>query len=170
MFLLQQLLNRHEAKTEEWEEARDDYKKNTNYYSERDYRIEHPRPGDVIVDTSKAFFIFVIVAVTIFLLVMTVRGETNHKKTSTKDKTSKSQKQDVTFKVGDTVQVLYGDYKDSVGVIVKLGNDTAIIKLTNSTFTTAMARADGYSSSGTDNGQLLKISSMDNLVPYKEVK
>lgn len=171
MFVIEKLLDDHRTKVKAWEEARDTWVNGSSYRYRREYEDAHPRPGTWVKNSLQAVGIFlVIVGVVGVILSLCIGAKNDHKNhPSKKPATSSVQKKDVTYKVGDKVQVVFGDYKDSVGVIVKLDDDDAIIKLTNSTFTHAMADADDRNG-GQDNGSLLSINSLGNLVPYKETK
>lgn len=176
IFVVEQYFNTRKAKIVAWEKARDKWlaDKNTGgeyagYYTKRDYENKYPYPvirwdrvGRVVIPS---------IGVTIFIaasLLLIIQPGTRNPEP--KPKTSTSQEKKTNYKVGDTVQVVYGGYKDSVGSIVKVGDDDAIIKLTNSTMTKAMcsASSDCEDGGGLDNGSLLSIDSFKNLVPYKE--
>lgn len=172
MFVIEKLVRDHEAKQASWVEARDRWIAKNEYYSRSDYEDRHPRPGYKLKLFAKSLLIFVLVAAVVGTVISVSVGAEHHTK-SNKPKTSTAQKKDSTpIKVGDKVQVVYGDYINSVGVVIRVGNSDAIIKLTNSTLTHAMCNASSSCSSGggKDNGELLGISDTDNLVPYKEVK
>lgn len=174
MFIVEKLVRDHEARNEAWERARDKWKAKNDYYSNRDYEDRYPRPGHWLKLVGKSILVGLLIAALVgTVLSVTVGGEhhkAKHNQAATQVK--KPDNTSYTFKVDDKVQVVYGDYENSVGVIIKLEKNSAIIKLTNSTLTHAMCNASSSCSSGGghDNGELLGISDLDNLVPYKEVK
>lgn len=181
MFVLEVWQQTRLRKIQVWEEARDKWLKTMNadssyvHYTERDYERKHPRPGITIeVDTEAIWMVFVIIIIALAVLagVLWIVDASKQHHNDTHKAQAAAQKKPDAIKVGDTVQVVYGAYKDSVGVVVKDDGSGAVIKLTNSTLTKEMCLAisnctDG---DGTDNGGLLGVDSLDNLVPYKAVK
>lgn len=174
IFVLESYLKSRRDKIEAWEEARDNWvneDKDKYYYrNNQDWAKKHPYP---VFRWNK----FVEIALPVLLVLFLAGGVTaltlHHTSTpsNTKHTTQTTQKK-TSFKVGDKVQVVYGDYEDSTGVIVRINGNDAIIKLTNSTLTTKMCNASSSceSGGGKDDGQLLDVSSLSNLVAYKDVK
>lgn len=180
LFVIDNYFKGRRAKITAWERAGDAWIKKMDDASDYrthdmdDYERVHPYPGFRLSgERVFACFMGLVIGIAVVALVGTiVSAVVDHKKdTANKPKTSTSQQKnkDYSPKVGDKVQVVYGDYKDSIGEIVKVKNDGVIIKLTKSSYTKAMASANN-SSLGTDDGQLLDIASNDNIVPYQEAK
>jgi hypothetical protein len=176
MFVVEKLLRDHEARVQAWEHKRDKWLESHDYYTRREYEDSHPRPGHWVKTTGQVLmwllFAAAIVGVALLLTLGVSKHHNNGKHNTAATTTQKQPDKSYTFHVNDKVQVVYGDYENSVGVIVRLDKDSAIIKLTNSTLTHAMCNASSSCSSGggKDNGELLGVSSLDNLVPYKDVK
>jgi transcription antitermination factor NusG len=178
IYVLESYLNSRRAKIEEWKEAGQKWMSEKNgvdgyygsCYNMRDYENKHPYPVVRWENILPFLIVPLLLGLISFALWFFIWGDTPPKaQTKTTAKAQQSQTQKKTgFKMGDTVQVVYGDYKDSVGVIVKLRANSAIIKLTNSTYT--KADAGSGSTAGTDDGELLSVGSLENLVMYKEVK
>lgn len=172
IFVIEKLMADHQSRVEAWEVARKKWCDENTYYSRRDYEENHPRPGTHLKMAAKIVGTILLIAVLATLIIGGAVADNKHDKTHKSHNTAQVQKKPVSFKVGDNVQVVYGDYEDSVGVIVKVTDSDAIIKLTKSTLTKEMCNASSNCSNGGghDNGELLSISSLKNLVPYKETK
>lgn len=171
IFVVEKLFTDHRARVEAWERAREKWQAKNEYYSRSDYEDRYPRPGHALKVAGKVAIVTIAVLAAVGLTIGLATG-VDHKHKSDKPKTTSGQAVEYKAKVDDKVQVVYGTYKDSVGVIVKVGNDDAIIKLVHSTFTKEMCNASSGCSSGDghNDGELLGIADLDNIVPYKEVK
>lgn len=176
IFVLEQYLKRREAAIRAWKDDGNKWvrEKNSNsdyhHYGFDDWESGHPCP---VIDFAAVVRVVTIAVVAVSLVTVVAlfifSHEPSKKDSKPKATTSQVQEKRGEYKVGDTVQVVYGTYKDSVGVVIRDGEEGAIIKLTESSYTKEMAAANN-SSGGLDKGSLLTIGSRDNLVPYKEVK
>lgn len=170
LFLYEIYQKNRRSKIRKWEKARDKYlsEDSHGYRDVRHYEQQFPYPVFKWKPfLSKALPIALAAHVVVAVLLFIANHEPS--KTQAKDETTKTeQSAPKAHKVGDKVQVVYGTFKDSVGEVMKVQeNGGAIIKLTNSTYTKAMAEAEN-SQYGQDNGSLLDVNDEDNLVPYKE--
>jgi hypothetical protein len=169
IFIVEHYLKTRSAKIKAWEKARDQWinEKDQYYRSEKDW--ERRRPYPVMKFNGKKVLTWAITACVVHVAVFGVLWFIQNDSTSNKNSSQVDKKYNP--KVGDTVKVAYGDFKDSTGELVKVGEGNAIIKLTNSTYTKEMAMAVNRSpENARNNGELLKIQSLDNLKQHKEAK
>lgn len=171
IFVVELYLKSRRAKVVAWEKACAEWIA-ADTYGYRDKRAwvrQHPYPVFQYSRVLRVLVPLVCVLLVFGTIASAIVHNNSNQPNKPKQATAKVEKKG-DIKVGDKVQVVYGTFKDSVGEAIKVGEGDAIIKLTNSTYTKAMADVNNNSSLGQDNGTLLKISSLDNLVPYKETK
>lgn len=174
MFIIENYINSRNAKIEAWLSARQKYLNDGDdeigYRSKSRWENDHPYPvirwGSVLRVAATVFSILLVIG----LCAMIIISNEHQPHRPHRSKTTTSQKREYQPKIGDTVKIVRGSFANSVGKVVKVGDNNVIISLTNSTLTPAMCKAQNCSGGGKKNGDLLYVNSFGNLVLYKTGK